>query len=393
MAGRRDRRRSTGGFWVGLLIFLLAVPLLGWNEQRTVKMRHSIGALAYAQGGAGPVRQAPELEGKVVYVVGRAASAAGVYDPVLDHHAPALALRRIVEMYQWREREREVQRTLPDGTSTTETVYDYEPVWSAEPIDSSRFQHREHQNPTRLPLPGARIHAEDARVSGYLLTTAQIDAIDLWQSVPIEQSPAALARDGWRRTAAGHLYRGRSPEAPEIGDARLSLMVLPATELSLVGMQQGETLVPYPVPGGYPLLLQETGRIELDQMYARAHQRNHLLAWLMRIGGFVLMWVGLVLVFSPLTDRVARVPWLGPLVGRAFGLLAFLVAAIAAVLVIAVGWLIARPWLMALMVMGAVLALVIWLRTRRPAPVPGELGSPPPPPLPTSVNFPPPPPR
>lgn len=79
----------------------------------------------------------------------------------------------------------------------------------------------------------------------------------------------------------------------------------------------------------------------------------------MRLGGFILIWIGFGLIFAPLAVLADIVPLFGNLVGAATGLIAFLLALALALTVIAIAWVVFRPLLgMALLVLAVAAAVV-----------------------------------
>jgi len=86
------------GVLIGLLLFVIAFPLLFWNEGRAVKQFKSLKELGAH---VVPVASAPidpGNEGKPVHVTGKADTEAVLTDPVFALSANALKLDRVVEM-------------------------------------------------------------------------------------------------------------------------------------------------------------------------------------------------------------------------------------------------------------------------------------------------------
>src|SRR5690606_10567578 len=131
---------------------LLAIGLQFWNEGRTVRrdaLLGEAGAQLVVLGSSTPV---PANEGSLVHVGGRAAASTPVQDAEFGVKLDALALRRRVEMYQWREKRDRREEKLAGGGTRTVTEYRYEGHWNDDAVDSSRFGQRAgHENPGPLP--------------------------------------------------------------------------------------------------------------------------------------------------------------------------------------------------------------------------------------------------
>ena len=114
------------GILTGIILFVLAIPLLFWNEGRAVRR-----AQALRQGSAAVVSVAadkilPANEGKLVHVSGMQTTEDTLTDTVFGITIKGIRLEREVEMYQWKERSStKSEKKLGGGVKKT-TVYTYE---------------------------------------------------------------------------------------------------------------------------------------------------------------------------------------------------------------------------------------------------------------------------
>ena len=68
-----------------------------------------------------------------------------------------------------------------------------------------------------------------------------------------------------------------------------------------------------------------------------------MLTWLLRLGGFLLMFLGLSTILKPLSVFADVLPILGDIVGIGTGIVAGLVALVCSLATIAIAWLFYRP--------------------------------------------------
>jgi hypothetical protein len=139
----------------GLLLVIAACVLLFWAEGRAVKTARALeeGAGLVISVDAGTID--PSHEGALVHISGSVKPQGVPADERLGIAAEgAVTLSRNVEMYQWKETSRDVERTGSDGKTTKTTVYDYEKVWSESAIDSSTFKTASAPKNPRLPADG-----------------------------------------------------------------------------------------------------------------------------------------------------------------------------------------------------------------------------------------------
>ena len=138
---------------------------------------------------------------------------------------------------------------------------------------------------------------------------------------------------------------------PEVGDTRVSFQYAPAGgTVSLIGTKTKSGIGPFIAKNGRSIALASRGKVDAEELLRGAVSENTLWTWLMRGGGVLLAFVGLLLVFSPinaLASYLSFVPLLGSLVGGLVGMAVFAVALLGALscsaIVIAAAWLYYRP--------------------------------------------------
>jgi hypothetical protein len=80
-------------------------------------------------------------------------------------------------------------------------------------------------------------------------------------------------------------------------------------------------------------------------MFELAHDRNKMLTWAIRIGGFFMMGFGFSMILGPLSVFASVLPFLGRIVETGTTIIAFLLAGIVWTLVVAIAWIFYRPFL------------------------------------------------
>lgn len=370
---------SAKGMLTGLVIFILGFPLLFWNEGRAVKT-----AKALEEGEGAVVSVAsdkidPANEGKLVCFNGQAVTPAILVDEKFGIATNALQLFRDVEMYQWSESSHSETKKNTGGSTDTVTTYDYEAKWSIMPIDSSRFKKPEgHQNPGSFPIENLSKIASPVTVGAFTVPESCVRGIGNPVPFPMPPAdtalPANLANGGhFIRTETG-FYRLADtpvppaaasalataaqtnaaaavakpvapvvPATPNIGDMKVEFsMVLPAVA-TFVAKQTGKTFTAYTAKNGKGILLQQNGVHDAAEMFAAAKQNNKMMAWILRIIGFFLMFMGLKTIFQILSTVADVLPFAGKVVSVGTGLIAGLIAIACSLLTIGVAWLYYRP--------------------------------------------------
>jgi len=351
----------------GLVLFIAAFPVLFWNESRSVRTARSLSEGLGAVVDVQPDAVAAGNEGKLVHVSGAVDSGEELSDEEWNVQAKAVKLIRTVEMYQWKEEEKsESRKKLGGGTETVKT-YTYSKEWSDSPIDSSQFQETAgHENPGAFPVESQTFVADPVQVGAFTLSAEQLDQLTNATDLKVDAAAAEQLPDEVRdkvKVAEGRYYMGTNAAAPVVGDVRISFSTVNPSQVSLVGVQTGETFAPYQAKAGDAVLLVEEGMQTAAQMFKTAQDRNAVLTWILRAVGFFMFFLGTFLVFRPLAVFADVLPLFGTMLGAGIGLFAFLISVVLSSLTIAVAWIFVRPVLgVTLLVLAA--GATFWLIKR-----------------------------
>jgi hypothetical protein len=334
---------------VGFGMFVVAFPMLFWNEGRAVRTARSLEEGAGAVVSVSADRVDAANEGRLVHLSGPARTSAPVRDDEFGVEQTAVKLIRRVEMYQWQEKKKSESRKKLGGGTETVTTYDYEKAWSDDVIDSSSFQKPEgHRNPEGLPVSSRTVVADKVTVGAFTLSEAQVAQIDRAEKLRMDAAAAAAVEgelEGRLKAHDGLLYLAENPAAPAVGDVRIAWSVVRPGPVSLVARQVRDTFEPYHAQAGDDILLLKEGTFSADSMFQAAQAENTFFTWVLRGIGFFVMFLGLFLLFRPFAVFADVIPFMGTLLGAGLGIFAFAIAAALSVSTIAVAWVFYRPLL------------------------------------------------
>ena len=371
-------KNALAGLVFGFALFALSFPLLFWNEGRAVKTARSLAEGAKAVVSVGAEKADPANEGRLVHVTGMAQTSETLADPLFGLSAGALRLRRKVEMYQWTEKSETRTEKQLGGGEVKRTVYTYEPRWSDRSVSSSDFHEPSgHANPAGgLPYPSAEWSASKAAVGAFVLPASLLSQLDDFQ--PLEASAETAARlpadmAGKVKASGGVYYQGADPGRPAVGDVRVSFFSVAPQTVSLVSRQSGSTFEPYATKAGRDINMLTAGSSSADAMFKTAMEQNAILTWVLRAAGFLMMAIGLALLFEPLVVLADVIPPLGWLVGAGRALFCVAIAGALSLVTIAVAWIAYRPLIGgALLVAAALLFMKGFARREQSAPAPSR---------------------
>lgn len=354
----QELKSAIKGVGVGVFLFLIAFPLLIWNEGRAVHRAQDLeeGGAAVATVAAGTID--PANQGALVHVSEVASTIENVSDSLFHVGSTALRLRRSVEMYQWTEQEEETTQSKAGGGQETVTTYVYAAVWSSEAIDSSDFHDATHGN-VPFPVEDNEWRAQQVTLGAFQLSAALVDQIDNFEPVPPDGSGASRVRIGNRPTSAAgdYYYVGENPAASVVGDLRVRFEASRPTAVSVVGAQSGAGFGVWTSPRGgeiAPRLV--VGTLSGEQMFDHLEGENDNLSWGLRFLGWLLLFLGLTLIFRPMVALAERIPVVGKVVSAGAFVAAIVIASPLAMLTIALGWITYNP-----IIGGALIALTAGL--------------------------------
>jgi hypothetical protein len=355
---------SIGSLVAGLLLVPLACLGLMWNEGHAVRVARSLAEAGALVRTVPTDRRDPALDGMPVHLTGPATSATGAADTEVGLRSRGLALARKIEMYQWRESEQ---------GSGSERRFVYRREWSEQPIESARFRVAGHDNPPFL-LRSRSFGAADARVDAVPVGAAATERLPAQAVLPPDEAGAGALRQALGRPvrlSAGAYHVGAGPEAPRVGDLRVTYTQAPEGPASFLGRQEAGGLAPYRAAGGAEVLLAALGTHPAEALVARGQADNRLRTWLLRGLGLLFLFLGFSGLFAPVNVLARLVPLLGPLLSGVTAVVALAATALVGPAVIGAAWIAHRPLVAAAIAAGAVLSAALLLGLhRRPRAVP-----------------------
>jgi hypothetical protein len=351
---------------IGLILVPVAVVLLYWNEGRAVDAIRALnrGAAAIVEVAANSVD--PGSNGKLVHVSGMLQPSMPAKDPVFDVTGDGLVrLSRSVEMYQWEEESSTKSQQNLGGSKTTEKTYSYKKAWSAQPVGSGNFKvPGGHQNPP-MQQRAATFDGTGVKIGAWQVDPSVLNKLTEFTPLHVQSVPPA----GYQVSGDG-FYQGQDPGQPAIGDVRVTFAAVPAQTVSVAAGQASGVLTAFRDANGYTIALAEPGVVSAAVLFHDEKKSEGTLTWILRAVGFVVMLIGFVCMTRPLTMLFAVVPFLESLVGAGAFLVALTLAIPVTLLTIAIAWIVHRPLVGGMLLVGAIAAwyLLRQLLPKRAAP-------------------------
>lgn len=354
-------KNAIKGIGLGISLIGIAVYFLFWNEGNAVRT-----ARALAEGAARVVSVDstvldPQNEARLVHINGPLVLAAPLADVALGVVAPAQTVRleRKVEQFAWIEDKQTTTETKLGGGQEKTTQYTYHLDWTDAPASGAEFRISDgHMNP---PMPiTSRVVRQPEGVIGAFTVNEEIS--DLGGATPVllnagqaQEVARALSLEQPAKLVAGQIVFGADVTAPQLGDIRVSYQASTIDAASVVGVQRGDTLVPFTAQNGRKIYLVEEGLRTAEDMFQTAVASNTFKTWMFRIGLMVLLFLGFKALFGVVDVIASILPFLGWITSSVTSLISLALTLVVGGATMAIAWFYFRP-VLSLVIIGIALA-------------------------------------
>lgn len=328
---------------IGLILFIVSFAVLWINEGNNAK---NIAIANYMAKNALQIESnkiESSNEGLLVAARGQAQTEETIQDELISS-PKTLVLERKVEMYQWEENSHE---------ENNHTTYSYEKKWSEQEIDSSDFHDKSHINPS-FPVKSEEFYANNVKFGDFDLTSKQIKKIaaeETFRNLP----PKA----GYSIQQGEKYFSGTDIMQPKVGDILISYTYAPSgTYISMIGKQSGKNIVPDKYKK-FSVYVQYNGNLSKEEIIEKFRHNNFILTNIFRLLGWLLMFIGLKLIASPITKIFNFIPILGDIVEGASSLVFGLFSLFLSLITIAIAWFAYRPIASLLLITVAIIIAII----------------------------------
>ena len=392
----------------GIVLIIGATILLWWNEGRAVK---TADMLEDAQGACvempNPDKKSAEFEGELVCATAMATTDEVLTDSQFGISENAIGLSRKVEYFQWVEHADEQKEDKLGGKEVTTTTYTYTQEWVSSPVNSGNFKDPEYQgkNYTWTQVENQDLYAEKVTFGAYVLNEALIHSISSTEAVELNISESVLealnksvadtyaVRKGLPTTTATEpapavadsvktvvpdsitqdnkvdleyihqvgnmLYYGRSANAPEIGDVRITFEKTVPAKVTIVSQVDGNTFKPFTASNKKKFQTLRMGKKTIEEIFEEENEANSMWTWVLRIVGILLVISGFKGLFGFLETVLKVVPFLSSIFAFGVGIICSIVGFVYSLIVISLAWIFYRP------VLGIILLVIagflIWV--------------------------------
>ena len=367
--------KSIGGIIIGVVFFFGSFVLLYWNEggadlSKIAKMAVDINA----------TKDAGSDDGKLVCINGEVSANEEIGDDMMFIPSKYLLVNREAQVYAWTERkESETKKDAVGGGETTTTHYYYEKRWVSKAEDDSNFNQSEKidyerkignkvdntKAMERVVEDGSK-KVETVIMGKYTMDTSSLtlpsakDVDNLEGKVDLPR-----LRSNYRKEIKSkyvYIRKSSGESGDNVGDEKVSYSVVRYPFQGCVfGKLDGTSLKTYNVDIAMKnentlFRLFDTDR---ESAIKIMHSEFVFWLWLCRIGGFLAMFIGLILIFDPISTVLDLVGMVGSVSRFLVNVILFFVSLALSIITIIVSA-IAHNLIVLIIVLAVIVGLIIF---------------------------------
>lgn len=350
---------KAGGFLGGFILIIIGILILWSNEGRTVKMQSAINEATKSYTDVASDKVDSKYEGKLIATTGKLdfSESNPVEDQKFGIRITGAKLERVVEVYQW------VEDCSTDEDNNKNCTYSKD--WSSSLIDSSSFEKQGYNNPTSFKYESENFYASLVKVGAFELPQRLLESLSYDKKLNNEKLTEQYKKevDGFK-IVDNYITNTKNAEDYQIGDVRISYQYAGDGEVSILGVQSGNTLTAFTGKKGKSIFQIKRGSYTGKEILTGMTKSNNLIKWLLRVLGTILVIGGISSLFAPIQMIADKVPVLRSLVSMSTSLIANVLGLSISLIVIAIAWFRFRP-VLSIILIAVVVGLLIFLKLKK----------------------------
>ena len=361
------------GAIIGVVLFLGSFVVLYLNEGR-----ENIGAIA--NDAVSITQEEHNLEaGTLISLQGNLEAETYAADEFLQD-GNYIILYRTVEMYAYVESEHSQTEDNLGGSSTTITTYSYSQKWTTSPKLASNFEGDSTELPQNIPAEYDQWISGMPNAATSKAQTLSMGRYSIGSGLNFSgEKRLALTTDIADTSSldnslisSNYIYKGNAGEistTPKLGDIRISYNYIDASDSGVIlGAIENDSITSFITPKNNKLLrffAEASSREEAISILEREH---NTMTWILRLVGWLLMFVGLIAMTGPVTKFLSVVPFFSRISGFIFGVAAFFISLILTGITIGLSMILHNFWLaMAFVILLIIIVITVISRKRAKA--------------------------
>jgi Transmembrane protein 43 len=371
------------GVILGLILFIGSFFLLYWNEGRL-----NLSEIAKHATEISATLPNQQAVGKFISTTGTITSNQSLGDNQFLLSGQYGIIDRTVEMFSWKESSETRTEKHLNGSETRTTTYNYTKEWTDSPENSKNFKHSAgHENPQKAVLDQLYT-VSSAKVGVYNINMADFKqvvqrktscdsnvttfsyptgrGIYLSDSSRLQLSPQLIKSNDNIKLQNNYLFKGNGiPENPNIGDLRICYNTIPTNSTVTVfgKLEASNQITPYNAPKNtkfYQLFASNR-----SDAITLLNSEYTVWIWVLRVLGFMAMFIGILLSLKPLNALIDLIPFVGGFFEEVTAGLSFFVAFVLTTVTILISQLLHHPLVLIASIVITFITLSIFRRFQK----------------------------
>ncbi len=349
------------GVLIGLLMFIFSFGLLYWNEGRIDISKLAKNSIEIET----TSKASEEINNKLISVTSTLQSDEKIGDIFLKE-GNYISIERNVEMYSWNEYKDESSQRNIGGSETIETTYSYKKEWTDSPAKSSDFKNSEgHKNP-KLDLSKSSVKVKQAKIGVYGIDMNEV-TLPQNKNLQLDMNNIIL-NNNFNLANSQYIYRGKGNiDNPEIGDIRVSYLVVdnPIQKATIFGVVDlvSQKIIPY--YGTKNVKFYRIFEGDKNTAISKMQTEYTFITWALRGVGFLLMWIGLIVLFAPISVFLDLLPIFGSISRFGIAVMTFIVSFILSMVTILVSIIIHNLIILVIVISICIIGVIFYLKSKK----------------------------
>ncbi|MFC1659319.1 TMEM43 family protein [Pseudomonadota bacterium] len=347
--------RKLQGF-IGLFLLIFSILFLFNGDNLIQEEQYLVENLADKSVNIDIKKIEKKNDGKLIYASGTVWTKRPISDETFSiKFYDSLALKRVVKIYEWKEK---VEK------KGGKPFYKYEKVWSDILFDSDKFEFgNNYVNPKEIPFQNRLYTSESAYLGKFLIPSKVVNKIAAFKLIDVSEFMSGSNYPEIFKIVDGIFFAGEDMNNPEIGDISVEFYAVYPFEMSIIGKQKGNRIVPYNY-SGKEVLIAKKDVVGIDAMLQVTQKEGLLKEILFGIVAFITMCVGFLLIRIPFHGVLIKIPYFWELIAYASKVQFLIISILLSIVAIGLDLLNYKP-LVGLVMISVSLVILVILRERK----------------------------
>lgn len=290
-----------------------------------------------------------------------------------------LYIERIVEMYGYEETKHTDKKDNLGGSSTITESYTYQLKWTSSPLKSTNFKGDNSERPTisnetqynsritdmpqSITEKATSMHIGDYSVNEDVqLSGASALSITASNS-NLSSLPNSIINNQYILQSS---QEEPSFSSPKLGDIRISYKAIKANKSGIIfGAFSHQAISKFVTPKNKTLLRYFSGVDTKAEAVSILEKEHKTMTWILRLVGFLLMFLGLVAMSNPISEFVSVIPIFSKMSKGVFGIIAFIVSLVLTTLTVLLSIILHNFWAAIAVVVLLVIIIILAIARKR----------------------------